>query len=45
MPLDLIVEKSRLDTGGIDAALLDLELQGIVRQLPGNQFSMNEESL
>ncbi len=36
--IDIIIEKSGLDAGGISAALLDLELQGIIKQTPGKLF-------
>ncbi len=36
--IDTIIEKSGLDAGGISAALLDLELKGIIKQSPGKLF-------
>jgi len=41
--IDIIVEKTDLDVGGISAALLDLELKGMVKQSPGKLFSIKEE--
>ncbi len=41
--IDKIVEKTGLDVASISAALLDLELKGMVRQLPGKLFSIKEE--
>lgn len=41
--IDKIVEKTDLDVASISAALLDLELKGMVRQLPGKLFSIKEE--
>ncbi len=41
--IDAIVEKTDHDIGGISAALLDLELKGIVKQSPGKLFSIKEE--
>lgn len=41
--IDKIVEKTDLDIASISAALLDLELKGMVRQLPGKLFSIKEE--
>lgn len=38
MPLDLIVQKLGLPTGQILSALMQLELMGLVAQLPGNQY-------
>ncbi len=37
--IDIIIDRSGLDTGGISAALFDLEMQGIVKQFPGKLFS------
>lgn len=36
--IDTIIEQSGLDTGGITAALMDLELMGIIRHSPGKMF-------
>lgn len=36
--IDIIIEQSGLDTGGITAALMDLELMGIIKQAPGKMF-------
>ncbi len=36
--VDEIVEKSGLTSSEVLAALFDLELRGVVRQLPGKQF-------
>ncbi len=41
--IDSIIEKSGLDAGGIAAALLDLELKGIVKQSPGKLFCIIEK--
>lgn len=41
--IDKIVEKTDLDIGGISGALLDLELKGMVKQLPGKLFTTKEE--
>ncbi|MBF0378886.1 MAG: DNA-protecting protein DprA [Desulfamplus sp.] len=38
MHIDQIIEKSSLDTGGITAALMDLELMGIVKRSSGKMF-------
>ncbi|MBF0572218.1 MAG: DNA-protecting protein DprA [Desulfamplus sp.] len=38
MHIDQIIEQSHLDTGGITAALMDLELMGIVKRSPGKMF-------
>jgi len=43
MHIDKIIEKSGLDPGGISAALLDMEIQGIVKQDPGKLFYIIEE--
>lgn len=40
MHIDIIIQRSGLDTGGISAALFDLELKGIVKQFPGKLFSI-----
>ncbi len=39
MPIDDIVERSGLNSSQVLATLFDLEMKGIVRQLPGKQFS------
>jgi DNA processing protein len=39
MPIDDIVERSRLNSSEVLATLFDLEMKGIVRQSPGKQFS------
>jgi DNA processing protein len=36
--VDELVEKSGLTSSEVLAALFDLELKGVVRQLPGKQF-------
>jgi predicted Rossmann fold nucleotide-binding protein DprA/Smf involved in DNA uptake len=36
--VDELVELSELKASQVLAALFDLELQGVVRQLPGKQF-------
>ncbi len=41
--IDKIVEQTDLDIGAVSAALLDLELNGMVKQLPGKLFSIKEE--
>ncbi|MFH1152256.1 MAG: DNA-processing protein DprA [Pseudomonadota bacterium] len=43
MHIDDIIKQSGLDNGGVCAALLDLELSGLVRQSPGKRFSIIEE--
>lgn len=42
--IDIIIEKSGLDSGGISAALLDLEIQGIIKQSPGKLFYIIDRS-
>ena len=39
MPIDDIVERSGLNSSVVLATLFDLEMKGIVRQIPGKQFS------
>ncbi|MBF0413143.1 MAG: DNA-protecting protein DprA [Desulfamplus sp.] len=39
--IDEIIEQSGLDTGGITAALMSLELMGIVKHYPGKMFYKN----
>ena len=39
MPIDDIVERSGLNSSEVLATLFDLEMKGIIRQLPGKQFS------
>ncbi len=39
MPIDDIVERSGLNSSEVLATLFDLEMKGIVRQMPGKQFS------
>ncbi|WP_244154344.1 DNA-processing protein DprA [Desulfospira joergensenii] len=41
--IDRIVETSRLESGKVLAALLDLELKGLVLRHPGNYYSISEE--
>ncbi|MBF0390195.1 MAG: DNA-protecting protein DprA [Desulfamplus sp.] len=36
--IDVIIGQSGLDVGGVTAALMDLELMGIVKHLPGKMF-------
>jgi DNA processing protein len=38
LAIDDLMEKSRLTSSEVLAALFDLELKGVVRQLPGKQF-------
>jgi DNA processing protein len=38
-PIDDVVERSGLNSSEVLATLFDLEMKGIVRQLPGKQFS------
>ena len=38
-PIDDIVERSALNSSEVLATLFDLEMKGVVRQLPGKQFS------
>ncbi len=40
--IDMIIEKSGMDAGGISAALLDMELKGIIKQSPGKLFYIIE---
>jgi DNA processing protein len=37
--IDDIVERSSLNSSQVLATLFDLEMKGIIRQLPGKQFS------
>ena len=37
--IDDIVERSGLNSGEVLATLFELEMKGLVRQLPGGQFS------
>jgi DNA processing protein len=39
VPIDDIVERSGLNSSDVLATLFDLEMKGIIRQLPGKQFS------
>ncbi len=39
--IDKIIEQSELDTGGITAALMSLELMGLVKHYPGKMFYKN----
>jgi DNA processing protein len=39
LPIDDLVERSGLNSSEVLATLFDLEMKGIVRQLPGKQFS------
>jgi DNA processing protein len=39
MPIDDVVERSGLNSSEVLATLFDLEMKGIIRQLPGKQFS------
>jgi DNA processing protein len=39
LPIDDIVERSNLNSSEVLATLFNLEMKGIVRQLPGKQFS------
>jgi DNA processing protein len=38
-PIDDIVETSGLNSSEVLATLFDLEMKGMVRQIPGKQFS------
>lgn len=38
LPFDLIVEKTGMDAGAVASALLQLELEGLVSQLPGMRY-------
>jgi DNA processing protein len=38
-PIDDLVERSGLNSSVVLATLFDLEMKGIIRQLPGKQFS------
>ncbi len=40
--VDTLVQNSRLSAGAVQAALLTLELGGLVKRLPGKQFSLKE---
>lgn len=42
--LDILIRQSGLDAATVSALLLELELEGIVRQSPGNFFIISEES-
>ena len=39
MPIDDIVERPGLNSSDVLATLFHLEMKGIIRQLPGKQFS------
>jgi len=39
VPMDDIVERSGLNSSEVLATLFTLEMKGIIRQLPGKQFS------
>ncbi|HEY2460717.1 MAG TPA: DNA-processing protein DprA, partial [Candidatus Acidoferrum sp.] len=39
IPIDDIVERSALNSSEVLATLFDLEMKGVIRQLPGKQFS------
>ena len=41
--IDIIIEKSGVDAGRVSAALLDLELKGIIKQSPGKLFYIVEK--
>ncbi len=41
--LDLIIQKTNLDAGLVSSALLQLELLGLVSQLPGMRYSRTQE--
>jgi predicted Rossmann fold nucleotide-binding protein DprA/Smf involved in DNA uptake len=43
MHIDAIIAQAGLDTGGITAALMDLELMGIVKHSPGKMFYKSKE--
>jgi DNA processing protein len=38
LPFDLIVERTGMDAGAVSSALLQLELEGLVSQLPGMRY-------
>jgi DNA processing protein len=38
VPFDLIVEKAGLETAAVSSTLLQLELLGLVEQLPGMHY-------
>ena len=40
--IDTLVEKSRMSAGVVQGALLTLELGGLIKRLPGKQFSLKE---
>jgi len=42
-PFDVIVEKSNLSSGEVSGMLLQLELEGLITQLPGMMYSKNEK--
>lgn len=39
LPIDLLCEAVKMDPGKLSAALLELELKGLIRQHPGKMFS------
>lgn len=41
LPLDLIIEKTGMDAGTVSSTLLQLELEGLVTQLPGMRYQRN----
>ena len=43
--IDQIIKQSGLDAGGITAALLELELNGVVSRSQGNFYNISEENL
>jgi DNA processing protein len=38
LPFDLIIEKTAMDAGAVSSSLLQLELEGLVSQLPGMRY-------
>lgn len=40
LPLDLIIQQTAMDPGAVSSALLELELMGLISQLPGMRYRM-----
>lgn len=43
--IDTIIARSRLDTGSVNTALLELELNGTIERSQGNYFTISEEKI
>ena len=41
--IDAIIRKTQIESGKLLSLLLQLELKGIVQQLPGKYFSLSED--